>query len=124
MVVGVVLHLTHQIEIAGGNHGRRIVKATTRRWSRLWKSRSVENYQPVFHSTWKSRSPRGIPTFPPPRRRRSSPAPQHQQQFHLSSPLLAQTLQPRQGDTMCVGSPIQVFVFTISGTVAILFVLR
>src|ERR1700676_4937941 len=38
---------------------------------RLWKSRSVENQEQVFHCAWESRKRRGIPTFPQPRRRRS-----------------------------------------------------
>src|ERR1700730_15116200 len=36
---------------------------------RLWKSRSVENQNQVFHGAWKSRKRRGIPTFPQPQRR-------------------------------------------------------
>ena len=38
---------------------------------RLWKSRCVETQRQGFHSAWKSRQQRGIPTFPQPRRRRS-----------------------------------------------------
>ena len=48
-------------------------KSSPPQWAgkRLWKSRSVENQRQVFHSSWKSRKRRGIPTFPQPRRRRS-----------------------------------------------------
>src|SRR5579863_2919047 len=46
------------------------VRRRNRRGKRLWKSRSVENQTQVFHSAWKSRKRRGIPTFPQPRRRR------------------------------------------------------
>src|SRR6266436_6533280 len=56
---------------------------------------------------WKSRPKkvRGIPTFPPSRRRLRLDyflTPQTTLQF--STPLLTQTLQSRQGDTMWVGS--------------------
>ena len=98
MVIGVVFHLTNQIEIASGNHSPRIVAAAAERPRRLWKSRSVENQNQVFHCAWKSRPARGIPTFPQPRRR--SFAPPTQQQNHLPAPLLTQTFQPRQGYTM------------------------
>ncbi len=59
---------------------------------------------------WKSRPKkvRGIPTFPPSRRRLRLDyflTPQTTLQF--STPLLTQTLQSRQGDTMWVGSTIQ-----------------
>ena len=104
MVVGVVLHLTHQIEIAGGSHGRRILKATRRREQAVEKPLRGK-LQTSFPLRLEIPPPRGISTFPQPRRRRSSPPPPRQQQFHLSSPFLAQTLQSRQGDTMCVGSP-------------------
>src|SRR5258708_38188335 len=58
---------------------------------------------------WKSRPKkvRGIPTFPPSRRRLRLDyflTPQTTLQF--STPLLTQTLQSRQGDTMWVGSTI------------------
>src|ERR1019366_522705 len=37
---------------------------------RLWKRRCVEKPKGrLFHSAWKSRTHRGIPTFPQPRRR-------------------------------------------------------
>src|ERR1700730_18112154 len=40
---------------------------------RLWKRRSVEKSKNrLFHCAWKSRPRRGIPTFPQPRRRRTS----------------------------------------------------
>src|SRR5258708_16327234 len=55
---------------------------------------------------WKSRPKkvRGIPTFPPPRRRLRvlSPIPQANLQFSPS--FLTHTFQSRQGDTMWVGS--------------------
>jgi hypothetical protein len=104
MAVGVVFYLRHQIEIASSSHGGRILTAAKRRGKRLWKSRCVKNQSQVFHPAWKSRHPSGIPTFSQPRRRRSFPTPADYQQFHLCSPSLARTLQPRQGDKMCVGS--------------------
>src|SRR6266446_1976443 len=60
---------------------------------------------------WKSRPKkvRGIPTFPPSRRRLRLDyflTPQTTLQF--STPLLTQTLQSRQGDTMWVGSTTRV----------------
>ncbi len=90
MVIGVLFHFTNQIEVTG-RHGPRIVKAVPR--SRPWKSRCVENQTPVSHCAWKSRTARGISTFPPPRRR-SSPCPL-QQQLHLPPPLFTQAFQSR-----------------------------
>src|SRR6266446_4232994 len=63
---------------------------------------------------WKSRPKkvRGIPTFPPSRRRLRLDyflTPQTTLQF--STPLLTQTLQSRQGDTMWVGSTTSSYVF-------------
>src|SRR6185437_2399269 len=95
MVVGIRFHLTNQIEVTGRNHSPRILTAAARR---PWKSRYEENQKQVFLSAWESRPTRGIPTFPPPRRRSSSPY--LQQTNHLLPPLLAQAFQSCQGDTM------------------------
>src|SRR6266849_3379376 len=46
------------------------VRGRNRRGKGLWERRCVEKYKPLFHSAWKSRRRRGIPTFPQPRRRR------------------------------------------------------
>src|SRR5689334_5207488 len=98
MIVGVWFHFTNQIEVTG-RHGPGILTAKVRRLERLWKSRCVENQKRVSHPAWESRPTRGIPTFPQPRRRRSSLRPS-QQQFHFPPPLLAQAFQTPQGDTM------------------------
>src|SRR5208282_1585875 len=55
---------------------------------------------------WKSRpkKQRGIPTFPPPRRRLRVFLPFPQPTLQLATALLAQTPHPARGDTMWVGS--------------------
>src|SRR5208337_4290569 len=99
MIVGVA-HLTNQGEVRG-RHGGGIVGHAGRgkRVVGRWKSRQKKG--------------RGIPTFPPPRRRRlrnSFLIPQATLQF--PPPFLTHTLQPRQGDTMWVGSTISLFSLT------------
>jgi hypothetical protein len=89
MVVGVVLHLTHQIEMPGGNHGRHILKRKGRaRGAGCGKAAHTAGF-PLSHNHDGGDS---LPAGP------------HQQQFRLFLPLLTQTPQPRQGDTMCAGS--------------------
>ncbi len=95
VVVRVRFHLTNQIEVTGRNHSPRIVAATA---GRPWKSRCEENQKQVSLSAWKSRLTRGIPPFPPPRRRSSSP--HLQQTNNLLTPFLTHAFQSCQGDTM------------------------
>src|SRR5271157_4695331 len=99
MIVGVA-HLTNQGEVRG-RHGGGIVGHAGRgkRVGGRWKSRQKKG--------------RGIPTFPPPRRRRLRNCfliPQATLQF--PPPFLSHTLQPRQGDTMWVGSTNRRFALT------------
>src|SRR6266478_2784161 len=73
----------------------------------LMASYGPDGQQQWMVEKWKSRPKkvRGIPTFPPSRRRLRLDyflTPQTTLQF--STPLLTQTLQSRQGDTMWVGS--------------------
>src|SRR5260370_16256989 len=94
-----VAHFTHQEE-GRGRHGEGIV--------------GPDGQPPWVVEKWKSRpkNVRGIPTFPPPRRRLRvlSPIPQANLQFSPS--FLTHTFQSRQGDTMWVGSTIAVVALT------------
>jgi hypothetical protein len=98
MIVGVA-HFTHQDEVRG-RHADGIVRP--------------DGQQPWVVEKWKSRPKkvRGIPTFPPPRRRLRvlSPIPQANLQFSPS--FLTHTFQSRQGDTMWVGSTTSGFRLT------------
>src|SRR5260370_32704591 len=93
MMVG-VSHFTHQEEVRG-RHADGIVRP--------------DGQPPWVVEKWKSRpkNVRGIPTFPPPRRRLRvlSPIPQANLQFSPS--FLTHTFQSRQGDTIWVGSTIK-----------------
>ena len=58
---------------AGDGEEDHVVGRQQKKWRRdgLWKRRGVEKSKNrLSHPAWKSRKPRGIPTFPQPRRLR------------------------------------------------------